>query len=248
MRRWAFVIVSIALCGGCDYVFRLDRVPAAADQPPAVVKGGGATDDCATCDKVTLDVTVEPARAHTLLLVSVSASASGTTAAPAVTSVVLGKASFALVARASPTDGSKPAIEQWVLVDPPVGAGSIEVMLAAKVDALVAGVVEIEGASDDPLGSSHGTGSTASGKAADNEVDSAELDLVIDTLCAGTSIDAPGAGQDKLFIRNVTAAQTCGNLGSSSGPGAPTVSVHWDINAASPDHWVDIATSIHPSI
>jgi hypothetical protein len=166
----------------------------------------------------------------------------GSTPSPAINSVTYSGTPLVFVQRG--TIQGKPLVEQWQLLDPAPGDGMVEVTLAATTSNLFVGAVEIDGARDgDPVRTST-TNAAQLSTDADTPLQSADGDLVVAAVCAGTSVDAPDMAQTELFHVNLTALGTCGNFGQSWRPGALNLNLHWDVNGDGTDYWVLVASSI----
>jgi hypothetical protein len=239
------LIAVVPFVAGCDVLFQLRSVDPPPSQPPAVIVT--ATDSCTDCMSRMIMVTALTGRPSSMLLVSIAVSGGG--GAPAIASVTYGDRPLSFILRSSAiSSSSQPGLEQWQLLDPPPGAAPLTVTLGGQASSLVVGVAEIEGTrAVEPVRTTTAASSTVLSKDADNTVDSEDLDLVIDAVCSGSSIDSPGPAQTVLYVRNLSAAFTCGNLASSTTDGAaPNVGVHWGVNAGFADHWIDLASSIAP--
>jgi len=239
------MIVALPLLAGCDLLFSLDHLDepdggGGSGGPPAIISFNQG--NCTLCSSYSLRITSHPGRAHTMLLASVAASMDGGTASPAITSVTYDGTPLVFVQRG--TVQNRPFLEQWQLLDPAAGDGMLDVTLAGPTTNLFVGAVEIDGArAGDPVRTSTTNGNQLSTNA-DTPLQSMDGDLVVDTVCAGTSVDAPGMGQTELFHVNLTAAGTCGNFGQSWTPGALNLNLHWDVNGMGTDYWVLVASSI----
>lgn len=239
------LIALVPLVAGCDVLFQVRHVEPGPAEPPSVVANGNG--NCTDCSTKTVSFTAVAGRPSTMLLVSVAVSEAG--GAPAIASVTYGGMPLSFVLRGTAESSTNhPGLESWLLVEPPPGAAPLTVTLGANAMSLVFGITQVEGTNAvDPVRATKAAGSTALGKDADNAVDSDDLDLVIDAVCAGSSVDTPAQGQTVLYVENLSDAFTCGNLASSVSQGAaPSVPVHWSVNGAYADHWIDLAASIAP--
>jgi hypothetical protein len=242
---WRWIVLASSLAG-CDSLFQLDHI----DGPdgggggeggaPAVVATGES--NCPSCDSYSLRFSTVPARSHAVLLVSVAVSMNGSGTSPSSASVSYRGRSLTLVQRGT----AGPVLEQWELPDPDLGDGTVDVVLEGTADLLFVAAIEIEGARDgDPVRTAATAGNQLSTDA-DLSLQSVDGDLVVDALCAGTSVDAPGPAQTMLFIDNNTRLANCGNFGASYTSGASNVNLHWDINGDGTDYRVHAGASIAP--
>jgi len=239
--RLAFAL----LLAGCNQLFGLDPLEPVGDQPAAVVSY--ATGSCDACQTRSIAIDTVDARSNGLLLVHVVSTLAGQViGAPPTISVTFDGRPLTLVTRATiPGDGAKPLLELWKLDDPEVGIHVVEVTVAATAAALIVGATQLEGVADVPVRGFASRGDE--GQRATNGIESSAVDLVLDAVCTGGSIEAPGLDQVLLWTELRGDTSSCGNLATSIHPGDATVQLEWSVNANQLDWWLDLAASIAPA-
>jgi hypothetical protein len=181
------------------------------------------------------------------LLVGVHAGAQCADTIPTVIQVTADAMDLARAAEVvgTPCGANAARSEHWSLAKPPVGDNvQITVVLAGPAQSLHTSAIVLDGVDlTDPVRGS----ATNTGRGADSSIaiDSAQGDLVIDTIGQGNTISNVGAAQQRLFIENHSADTTLDNSAASSKPGAPLVTMIWEF--AQDDEWQTIATSIRPA-
>lgn len=241
MLRLAFVL----LLGGCSQLFGLDPLESLDGEPPAVI--AFATGSCDSCQSRSLAIDTVEARSNGLLLVHIVSTLAGQTiSSPPSISVTFGDQPMTLVTRSTiQGDGSKPLLELWMLENPEVGTHDVDVTVASTTAALLVGATQIEGVADDPVRGFASRGNE--GQQATNSIESSPADLVIDAVCTGGSIEAPGLDQVLLWTEFRGNTSSCGNLATSIRAGAETVQLAWSVNRDLADWWLDLAASIAPA-
>jgi len=237
-------LALVLLLAGCSQLFGLDPLETQDGEPPAVV--AFATGSCDSCQSRSVAINTVEARSNGLLLVHIVSTLAGQTiSSPPSISVTYGGQPMILVNRATiPGDGAKPLLELWKLDNPEVGSHDVDVTVASMTASLIVGATEIEGVADDPVRGFASRG--GEGQQATNAIASKPTDLVIDAVCTGGSIEAPGLHQVLLWTEVRGNTSSCGNLGTSIRTGAETVQLDWSVNTNQTDWWLDLAASIAP--
>jgi hypothetical protein len=229
-------VLIVAACGRVGF-----------GEAPLVTVGATTSDSCGACSALTTPLVIPPSELDRVLLVGVAIGTnSPVRPAGTATAVALGGLDLALVRRTMLADVTADE-EVWSLVAPPIGRNDLTVTLTAATESLFVGAITLTGASQAaPIRDSAGSAGSSSQDAI-GLVASAPLDVVVDFVCGGASIDAPGSSQTQVLVDRGGNITTCGNLAASTSAGAPTVTLEWSVNGAVSDNWIDIATSIEPA-
>jgi len=220
----------------------------------AIAVDNNAKNHCASCSSLTYSLTVGAAGVDRLLVVGVVLGqgvgfySTGIT----VSSVTYGGSSLTQIGTylnqsiSNPPQTDQSRVDQWYVVAPPTGAHNVVVTLSGGTpSSLLSGATSLTGVNQgNPIRQYAAADATQTGGNATVSVSSQTNDLVLDTVCAGTSIGT--ASQTGQYLSNVNSGTSCNNIGGSTQAGAATsTTMTWTgMNGVADDIWVDFASSI----
>jgi hypothetical protein len=185
-----------------------------------------------------------PAGDGLFLLVSVHVAGTCGADTPPVRSLTYNGAPLAPITAVvgTPCNDKATRSEQWHLVAPPVGPGTIIVDLEYSTYTTHSTAIVFSGVHQTtPIratSQTKGTGTTAS-----VAVDAAPGDIVVDTVGQGASILAPGDDQNAIVVRNAGTGSQLDNTAASWSTGhSPDVTMQWTFGSS--DDWHLIATTL----
>jgi hypothetical protein len=224
------------------------------DALAAIAVDANASSNCEEgCSSLSYSLTVGSSGTNRLLLVGAVISGGSGGGAPTVSSVTYGGQNLTQIATylnqdpQEPGDANQARVDQWYLVAPPIGAHNVVVTTSsAPPGGIWSGATSLTGVSQTtPIRDNNQADAEEVGNATVT-ISSAANDLVVDTVCAGTSVGTPS--QTSLYLLNTDGGNACDNIGGSSQAGAGSVTMTWtNMNEGNSDIWVDFASSIEPS-
>lgn len=243
LSRYAALLVVVT--AGCDEVLGLDLdLTLEPSTAPAVIAAQGA--HAMDVAGLTYPVEIVDGEAR-VLLVSLHAGGACGDPAPAAIGVSYGGAPLVRIATltGTPCGPGATVTEQWLLVAPPVGVADVALTLAPTPHVVHSTALSLTGVDPAAPVRNIATGS-GTGLASTVTVLSAPGDLVVNAVCQGDGIAAPGGAESLLRIDNVDNSHTLNNSAVSIAPGAaPAVTSTWSFTAQ--DEWQTIATSLRPA-
>ncbi len=206
--------------------------------------GGGAQ----TCSSLTYSITVGAGGSNRLLVVGVVLTDNTNKDLKSVASVTYNGVNLTQIGSyvMVQSGGNAARVDHWYLIAPATGAHNVVVTLSSAQCAILSGATSLTGVDQGtPIRNHNANDGLNHGNVASVTVSSAANDLVLDTICAGTSADSTGETQQ--YILNVNTALECNNIGGSTKAGAASVTMNWTVNGGSNDYWVQFASSIIPT-
>ena len=211
-----------------------------------------ASNSCAGCNSVVIPAApgpIDDPGYRRLVLVAIATGLGTTGGTPIPSAVNYGGVPMNGAMRVvHPDPMIRPNLELWQLSDPPGGAVNVTIILTGQVGTLDAGVIVIDGVHPTQPIRSFGSG-TGMGQASNTSstVLSGVDDVVIDSLCAGASIESQDPGNTSMIVEDRGNVSTCGNMEVGRHGGAnPSLTTHWMVNAAANDVWLQLQASIQP--
>jgi hypothetical protein len=214
----------------------------------AIAVDTSASNACDTCSSLTFSLTVGSSGTNGLVVVGVVvAGGNGEQPPPTVTSVTYAGQNLTQIGTylnadlVNPTDTNAAREDQWYLLNPPTGANNVVITISGSSYSLLGGATSLFNVNQSsPIRGF--TGADSESTAASVTISSTTGDLVLDTVCDGTSISSGSQTQEYLLNRNSNNA--CNNIAGSTSAGAASVNMSWTVGN---DIWVDVASSIEPA-